>query len=100
MNEPDDKKAILTLEERNELWHWCHEFDGLLRQPMDESDVLQLKGEGFKCSCHRDDLMERIAEIDRLQRDGKMKFCSTPNCCYPDGKPCLGCDTVVYLYAS
>lgn len=45
----------LTPEEIAQGWHFCYEFDGLLRQPMDESDVLMLKGDGtttaFKCTC-------------------------------------------------
>lgn len=41
----------LTAAEIAQGWHFCYEFDGLLRQPQDEDDVLHLKGEGFKCTC-------------------------------------------------
>ena len=42
-----DEDAKLTTKEMADGWHWCGEFDGLLRQPKDAFD-----GEdGFECRC-------------------------------------------------
>jgi regulator of replication initiation timing len=43
-----DETKNLTAEEIKEGWHFCHEFDGILRQPIDESLVCTCLGTPIK----------------------------------------------------
>lgn len=47
-----NRDAVLTVEELADGWHWCLEFDGLLRNNKEEE---------FQCDCYKTESEPPIA---------------------------------------